>query len=182
MSHIMTKPVMLFANKGTDQHAHLHSLISTSVVHCLDSIIPIFAGAKISRLLEQASLCHTWSQTRKDRFSCDVTQIIKGSVSPQTVGGLWAYRAIELLLLSSGFQLDHHLLLLHACFPIRTINANFYCPFCTESWMYIAKLTNKHDFNKWEKSHLYHLNRFIHSFMNNAKPSRQKMPTLHKAY
>ena len=43
----MTKPVTPFANKGADQHAHLHSLISTSVVHCLDSIIPILAGAKI---------------------------------------------------------------------------------------------------------------------------------------
>ena len=37
-------------NKGADQTAHLHSLISTFVVHHLDSIIPILAKSKISRL------------------------------------------------------------------------------------------------------------------------------------
>ena len=33
---------MLYANeKGADQPVHLSSLISTFVVHCLDSIIPL---------------------------------------------------------------------------------------------------------------------------------------------
>ena len=37
-------------NKGTDQPAHPHSLISTFVVRCLDSIISLDSTAKISRL------------------------------------------------------------------------------------------------------------------------------------
>ena len=37
-------------NKGTDQPAHPRCLISTFVVRCLDSIIPILAKAKISNL------------------------------------------------------------------------------------------------------------------------------------
>ena len=51
------------SNKETDQPAHLHlrRLISAFVVRCLDSLIPIFAISKISRLLivavtEQAGL------------------------------------------------------------------------------------------------------------------------------
>ena len=42
---------MVYANyKDTDQQAHPGSLISTFVVHCLDSIIPILAKSKIWRL------------------------------------------------------------------------------------------------------------------------------------
>ena len=37
-------------NKGADQSAHMRSLISTFVVCCLDSIIPLLAIAKLSRL------------------------------------------------------------------------------------------------------------------------------------
>ena len=37
-------------NKGADQPAHPHSLISAFVVRCLDSIISIDSIAKISRL------------------------------------------------------------------------------------------------------------------------------------
>ena len=37
-------------NKGADQPAHLRSLISAFVVHCLDSIISLDSIAKISRL------------------------------------------------------------------------------------------------------------------------------------
>ena len=36
-------------NKGADQPAHLRSLISTFVVHYLDSIIPLVSITKISR-------------------------------------------------------------------------------------------------------------------------------------
>ena len=66
-------------NKGADQPAHSCSLISTFVVHCLDSIIPILAIPKISRLqlisvAEQLGLSLTWSQTPDDRFSCYVAQ------------------------------------------------------------------------------------------------------------
>ena len=37
-------------NKSADQPAHPHSLISTFVVHCLDSIISLVSVSKISRL------------------------------------------------------------------------------------------------------------------------------------
>ena len=37
-------------NKGADQPAHPRSLISTFVVRCLESIIPIVAKSKISKL------------------------------------------------------------------------------------------------------------------------------------
>ena len=66
-------------NKGADQPAHLRSLISTFVVRCLDSIIPILAISKISRLelasvAEKTGLKLAWSQT-PDRFSRDVVQM-----------------------------------------------------------------------------------------------------------
>ena len=51
MSHVMRKPVYAIANnKGADQPAHPRSLISTFIVRCPDSIIPIPAIAKISSL------------------------------------------------------------------------------------------------------------------------------------
>ena len=37
-------------NKGTDQPAHPRSLISTFVLHCLDSIISLVSVAEISSL------------------------------------------------------------------------------------------------------------------------------------
>ena len=36
-------------NKGADQPAHPHSLISTFIVRCLDSMICILAISKVSR-------------------------------------------------------------------------------------------------------------------------------------
>ena len=51
MSHVMRKPVLAYANnKGADQPAHARSLISAFFVRCLDSMIPLLAIAKISRL------------------------------------------------------------------------------------------------------------------------------------
>ena len=42
--------LMSYANKkDADQPAHLRSLISTFVVHCLDSMICILALVKVSR-------------------------------------------------------------------------------------------------------------------------------------
>ena len=60
-------------NKGADQLAHVHSLISTFVVRCLDSIIPTLAKSKISRpclapVAEKAGLRLTWSETPKTGF------------------------------------------------------------------------------------------------------------------
>ena len=46
-------------NKGTDQPAHLRSLISTFVIRCLDSIMHTLAKSKMSII---------WSQTPKTGF------------------------------------------------------------------------------------------------------------------
>ena len=45
----MRKPVNAIYNKGADQPAHPHSLISAFVVRCLDSIILLLAIAVVSR-------------------------------------------------------------------------------------------------------------------------------------
>ena len=63
-------------NKGVDQPAHPHSLISAFVVCCLDSIMSLVSVTKISSLMlssvaEQASLSVTWSETPEDMFSHD---------------------------------------------------------------------------------------------------------------
>ena len=74
MSHVMRKPVLPYVNnKSVGQPAHPRSLISTFVVHCLDSIIPLVSISKISSLqlisvAEQASLSLLWSQTTKTGF------------------------------------------------------------------------------------------------------------------
>ena len=65
----MRKPVLSYANnKGADQPVHPRSLISTFVVHCLDSIIPLVPISEISSLYlapkaEQAGLSLTWLRT-----------------------------------------------------------------------------------------------------------------------
>ena len=71
-------------NKGADQPAHLHSLISAFVVRCLDSLIPILAMSKVSRLwllpiAKQACLSLTWSQIPEDIFSSDMAHIFSQS-------------------------------------------------------------------------------------------------------
>ena len=68
-------------NKGADQPVHPLSLFSAFVVCCLDSIIPILAKSKISRVYlvsvaEQAGLSLTLSQTSEDRFCHDMTRTI----------------------------------------------------------------------------------------------------------
>ena len=57
-------------NKGADQPAQPHSLISAFVIRCLDSIIPLVFISKISSLYlasvaAQAGLSLLWSQTPK---------------------------------------------------------------------------------------------------------------------
>ena len=50
-SHVMRNLFMPYANnKGADQPAHLHSLISTFVVRCLDSITSLVSILAISSL------------------------------------------------------------------------------------------------------------------------------------
>ena len=58
--------LMAYANKGADKPVHPHSLISTFVFRCIDSIIHTLAILKIPRLqlvsvAEQAGLSCTWS-------------------------------------------------------------------------------------------------------------------------
>ena len=72
---------MSYANdKGADQPAHPRSLISAFVVRCLDSVMSLVSGTKISSLMlasvaEQARLCLTWSDTPEDMFSHDEAQL-----------------------------------------------------------------------------------------------------------
>ena len=74
MSQAMRKCVMPYGNnKGADQPAHPRSLISTFVVHCLDSIMSLVSVTKISSLMlasvaEQAGLSLPWSQNPKTGF------------------------------------------------------------------------------------------------------------------
>ena len=60
-------------NKGADQPAHLCSLISTFVVRCLDSIIPLVSISELPSLYlasvaAQVGLSLPWSQTLKTGF------------------------------------------------------------------------------------------------------------------
>ena len=45
------------SNKGKDQPVHPRSLISTFVVHCLDSIISLVSISEISSLLDSFGGC-----------------------------------------------------------------------------------------------------------------------------
>ena len=69
-------------NKGADQPAHPHSLISAFIVHCLDSVISLVSVIKISNLklasvAEQAGLSVTWSETPEDTFSHDEAHMLQ---------------------------------------------------------------------------------------------------------
>ena len=76
MSQVMRKPVYAICdNKGADQPAHPCSLISTFVVPCLDSIIPLVSISKILSLYMypasvavQAGFSLPWSQITKTGF------------------------------------------------------------------------------------------------------------------
>ena len=76
----MRKPVLPYANnKGADQPAHPCSLISTFVVRCLDSIIPLVSISEISSLYlasvtAQAGLS-TLIANPEDKFSRDEAQL-----------------------------------------------------------------------------------------------------------
>ena len=68
-------------NKDADQPAHLCSLISAFVVHCLHSVMSLVSVTKISSLIlasvaEQASLSLTWSETPEDTFSHDEAHML----------------------------------------------------------------------------------------------------------
>ena len=60
-------------NKGADQPAYPHNLITAFVIRFLDSIISLDSIAEISRLqlasvAAQACLCLAWSETPEDTF------------------------------------------------------------------------------------------------------------------
>ena len=79
---------MPHANKGADQPAHLHSLISTFVVQCLDSIISTCYSRNFKTLANLIVLSLTWSQTHEDRFSYDEAHIISASSCYLITGSL----------------------------------------------------------------------------------------------
>ena len=74
LSHVMTKPVYAICEQqSADQPAHPRSLISASIVRCLDSIMPLVHISEIPSLhlasvAAQAGLCLTWSETPKTDF------------------------------------------------------------------------------------------------------------------
>ena len=74
MSRVMKNLFYAYANNtGADQPAHTRSLISTFVVGCLDSIIPLVSISETSSLslafvAAQAGLCLPWSKTPKTGF------------------------------------------------------------------------------------------------------------------
>ena len=74
MSHITRKPVYAICEQQSiDQPAHPRSPISTFVVRCRDSIIPLVSILAISCLYlasvdEETGLSLTWSVTLKTGF------------------------------------------------------------------------------------------------------------------
>ena len=67
-------------NKGADQPAHPHSLISAFVVRCLYSVMSLVSVTKISSIMlasvaEQTIMSPTWSDTPEDTFSHDEAHI-----------------------------------------------------------------------------------------------------------
>ena len=68
-------------NKGADQPAHPHSLISAFVVRCQDRMIHLVYISEISRfelvsVAEQISLCLALSETPEDTFSHGVAHVL----------------------------------------------------------------------------------------------------------
>ena len=118
-------------NKGADQPAHQHSLISAFAVHCLDSIIPLVSISKISSLYlasvaEQAGLSHTWLHIPKTGFLA--TRLIWSKVFRQTVLGKQCRTKSDLGLHYLPFRLYHSGTLLYGKKPsflnFRMITAN----------------------------------------------------------
>ena len=95
----MRKPVYAMCeHKGADQPAHSRSLISTFVVRCLDSIIPLVSISEISSLYlaleaEQAGLSLPWSQPPKTDFLA--TRLIKNRSSTSLIRTVFVCRRIE---------------------------------------------------------------------------------------
>ena len=90
-------------NKGTDQPAHLRSLISAFVVCCVNSTIPLVSITEISSLYlasvaVQAGLSLTWLEIPEDRFSRDWAHCIY-SISKEW--NIWKVESSEIILLGS---------------------------------------------------------------------------------
>ena len=130
MSRIVRKPVLTYANnKGADQPAHPRSLISTFVVRCLDSIIPLVSISEISRLYlasaaEQACLNLTWLKPPEDTFSSDVAHMTFCSHSyGSSFSALLKFRNLcpHLTLISNSETQNLFLLSVHTCFHVHSV-------------------------------------------------------------
>ena len=97
--HVKTCLMPYATNKGVDQPAHPRSLISTFVVHSLDSMIGILAiytvwGLKLASVAEQAGSNLTWSKILKDRFSHVASHSVYRffrSFTPMLKGCFWPW-------------------------------------------------------------------------------------------
>ena len=93
-------------NKGADQPAHPHSLISAFVVRCLDSVMSPVSVTKISSpmlasVAEQANLSLAWSETPKDTFCHVVAHIYmvkQHCLNSRTIRGIIEPRQANLCL------------------------------------------------------------------------------------
>ena len=90
-------------NKGADQPAHLCSLISAFVVHCLDSMIALVSINEISSLYlasmaVQAGLCLTQSQTPKTDFLVMWLQCCWQKNIPDTWSSLHSWQKDRLMM------------------------------------------------------------------------------------
>ena len=101
--------VMSYANnKGADQPAHPHGLISAFVVCCLDSIIPLVSISEISSLYlasvaEQAGLSLPWSQTLKPGSL--VTRLICNICLACTIQAIWSSGSVTVMDVSLSMAL-----------------------------------------------------------------------------
>ena len=89
-------------NKGADQIAHQHSLISAFVVHCSLAISNVsrLYSASVSK---QTSLSLTWLQIPEDTFSHDMAQVC--------VNKFWKRRSYESNEITQDTMYTRHLAL-----------------------------------------------------------------------
>ena len=134
MSRVMRKPIYTILyhfipyanNKGADQPVHLRSLISAFIVRCRDSIIPILAISKLSRLCSFESCL---VPTLADRFSRDVAQIsvlllVKYDNIKET-GSSWGSENL-IILLTQTFEPQHNKTNKMTCAPSKDTASDQY--------------------------------------------------------
>ena len=118
-------------NKGTDQAAHLRSLISAFVVRCLDSIIPLVSISQISSLYlasmaAQAGFCLTWSKTLKTGFLVmGLRSFLFWITSPWYM--FWVFRG-KSCIASLSFEPQHDKTKKMMCVPSKDSNQPWHSP------------------------------------------------------